>query len=98
MTRILEKTSELDRLEAKLLKRPSYHRVHAQTQSISKIAAKVIRFRASKGLSQAAMAKTAGISRKLLNEIEGLNNDNPSLKTLEALAAAMHMPVNKLLA
>jgi len=98
MTRILEKISDLDRLESELLKRPAYHRVHAQTQSIAKIAAKVIRFRASKGLSQAALAKSAGISRKLLNEIEGLNNDNPGLKTIEALAAAMHLPVNKLLA
>jgi DNA-binding XRE family transcriptional regulator len=48
-------------------------------------------------LSQATLAKEAGLSRKALNEIEGLVNTNPSLKTLEALAHALHMPLPKLI-
>jgi DNA-binding XRE family transcriptional regulator len=99
MTKLLEKTatSDLDRFEARSLRRPSYRRVAAQTQTVSKVAAKVIRFRQAHSLSQAALAKAAGLSRKALNEIEGLVNTNPSLKTLEALAQALHLPLAKLL-
>jgi DNA-binding XRE family transcriptional regulator len=53
---------------------------------------------AAKQLSQEAPARVAGISRKALNEIEVLENTNPSIKTLEALASALHMPVSKLVA
>ena len=65
--------------------------------AVSKVAAKVIRYRQEQSLSQAALAKAAGLSRKALNEIEGLVNVNPGLKTLEALAQAIHMPLGKLL-
>ena len=99
MTKVLERsgTSELDRLEARFLKRPGYRHTHAQSETVSKVAAKLIRFRQDHNLSQAALAKAAGLSRKALNEIEGLTNTNPSLKTLEALAQALHLPLPKLL-
>jgi DNA-binding XRE family transcriptional regulator len=90
--------SRTQEFEAQLLKRSAYRRLHAKTESISRVAAKIIHFRAGKGLSQAALAKIAGISRKQLNEIEVLENTNPGLRTLESLASAMGMPVNKLLA
>jgi DNA-binding XRE family transcriptional regulator len=98
MTKTIEKTAtDLDKFEAQLLKRPGYRKVHAQTATVSKVAAKVIRYRQDHSLSQAALAKAAGLSRKALNEIEGLVNVNPGLKTLEALAQAIHMPLGKLL-
>jgi DNA-binding XRE family transcriptional regulator len=88
--------SSVDRFEAKLLKRSAYRHLHAKTESITKIAANLIRYRAENGLSQAALAKTAGISRKALNEIEVLENTNPGLRTMESLANAMQIPVEKL--
>ena len=62
------------------------------------MAAKVIRYRQERDLSQGALAKAAGLSRKALNEIEGLVNTNPSLKTLEALAHTLRLPLAKLVA
>ena len=87
----------LDALKAKMLKRPGFRKVHAETQSVAKVAAKVVEYRTVHHVSQAALAKKAGISRKLVNEIEGLVNTNPSLKTLEALAKALKIPLTKLL-
>jgi DNA-binding XRE family transcriptional regulator len=100
-TRILEKSaalSDLDRFEHRLSKRPAYRKLRAKASTVSKVAAKVIRYRQAHDLSQGALAKAAGLSRKALNEIEGLVNTNPSLKTLEALADAMRLPLPKLLA
>jgi DNA-binding XRE family transcriptional regulator len=90
--------SELDRFENRLSKRPAYRRLQAKASTVAKVAAKIIRYRQEHDLSQGALAKAAGLSRKALNEIEGLVNTNPSLKTLEALAAALHLPLPKLLA
>lgn len=101
MAPVLEKQkaiSALDRFEARQLKRASYRKVHAKTESISKIAARIIRYRSDKHLTQAALAKSAGFSRKQLNEIEVLENTNPSLRTLEMLAFTMRMPVSRLVA
>jgi len=100
-TKTLEKAgtvSELDRFENLLLKRPGYRKAQGKASTVSKVAAKVIRYRQEHSLSQGALAKAAGLSRKALNEIEGLVNTNPSLKTLEALASALHLPLPKLLA
>ena len=97
MTKTLEK-SVLDRFEAQMLKRSGYRKVYAQSETVAKVAAKVIRYRQDHDLSQAALAKAAGLSRKALNEIEGLVNLNPSLKTLESLAEALQIPLSKMLA
>jgi DNA-binding XRE family transcriptional regulator len=98
MTKVLEKISDLDRFESKLLKRPGYKKIDAETKTVSKIAAKVILYRQAHNLTQAGLAKKAGLSRKAVNEIEGLTNINPSLKTLEALAGALQMPLEKFVA
>jgi DNA-binding XRE family transcriptional regulator len=90
--------SSLDGFEAQMLKRPGYRKADAHVATVSKVAAKVIRYRQAHSLSQAALAQASGLSRKALNEIEGLVNVNPSLKTLEALAKALHMPLSKLIA
>jgi DNA-binding XRE family transcriptional regulator len=91
-------TSPLDRFEAKLLKKPSYRKVHAETALVARISVRLIEHRAKHGLTQAALAAAAGISRKALNEIEVLAQTNPGLKTLEALAQALRIPVATLLA
>ena len=99
MTKVAEKSAtDLDRFEARLLKRPGYRKAHAQVETVSKVASKVIRYRQEHALSQGALAKAAGLSRKALNEIEGLVNTNPSLKTLEALARTLRLPLTKLVA
>jgi|GEM_PF-4437687 len=56
-------TSDLDHLEALLLKKSSYRRVNEQTRTVSKVAARIIRYRQYHSLSQAALAKAAGLSR-----------------------------------
>ena len=88
----------MDRFENRLLKKAGYRKAQAKASTVSKVAAKIIRYRQEHALCQASLAKAAGLSRKALNEIEGLVNTNPSLKTLEALAAALRLPLPKLLA
>ena len=99
MLKTLDKkpASSVAALEARLAKRPGYRRAQAELSTVAKVAAKLILFRQEHGLSQAALAAKTGLSRKALNEIEGLVNSNPSLKTLEALAAGMKLGVGELL-
>jgi XRE family transcriptional regulator, regulator of sulfur utilization len=52
--------------------------------------------RAAKHLSQAAIAKRAGLSREYVLRLEAGQQD-PSLSTLTALAKALGVPVTKLL-
>lgn len=98
MQKTLDKkpASAVAQLETRLAKRPGYRRAKAEMSSVAKVAAKLIRYRQDHGLSQAALAAKAGLSRKALNEIEGLVNTNPSLKTLEALAEAMKLRLGEL--
>ena len=52
--------------------------------------------RAAKHLSQAAIAKRAGLSREYVLRLEAGQQD-PSLSTLTALAKALGVPVTRLL-
>lgn len=54
------------------------------------------RARRAKGLSQVALALSAGISQSTLSAIE-TGAQNPSVATLEAIAAALSCPVGELL-
>jgi len=99
MLKTLDKktTSSVASLEARLAKRPGYRRAQAELSTVAKVAAKLIRYRQEHGLSQAALAGKSRLSRKALNEIEGLVNANPGLKTLEALAGVLKVGVGELL-
>jgi transcriptional regulator with XRE-family HTH domain len=55
------------------------------------------RLRSRKKLSQAALAKRAGLSREYVNKIEAGRYDLP-LSTLNGLAKALGVPVTELLA
>ena len=92
------KISGLDRFENRLLRRPGYRKVVAATTLVAKISARLLEHRSKHGLTQAQLAKSAGVSRKAINEIEGLNQANPGLKTLEGLAKALQLSVSSLLA
>jgi DNA-binding XRE family transcriptional regulator len=98
MQKAMEKrpASAIALLEARLAKRPGYRRAKAELSTVAKVAAKLIHYRQDHALSQAALAAKAGLSRKALNEIEGLVNTNPNLKTLEALAGALKMKLGEL--
>lgn len=91
-------TTDVERLEAEALKRPSYRKIYEETLAVSKVSDRAIIFRGEHKLTQAALAKKSGISRKALNEIECMINTNPTLKTLEGLAKAMKITVSELLA
>jgi transcriptional regulator with XRE-family HTH domain len=54
------------------------------------------RLRTKKELSQAALAKRAGLSREYVNKIEAGRYD-PPLSTLNSLAKALGVPVTELL-
>lgn len=55
----------------------------------------LITIRKSKGLSQIALAEKAGISIGLIGEIE-TGNRNPTLTTIDKIAAALEIPVYQL--
>jgi transcriptional regulator with XRE-family HTH domain len=54
------------------------------------------KLRTAKKLSQAALAKRAGLSREYVNKIEAGRYD-PPLSTLNSLAKALGVPVTELL-
>ena len=54
------------------------------------------RLRVGKDMSQAALAKRAGLTREYVNKLEAGKQD-PSLSTLNALAKALGVPVAALL-
>jgi transcriptional regulator with XRE-family HTH domain len=54
------------------------------------------KLRTKKKLSQAALAKRAGLSREYVNKIEAGRYD-PPLSTLNSLAKALGVPVTELL-
>ena len=54
------------------------------------------RLRAAKAMSQAALAKRAGLTREYVNKLEAGKQD-PSLTTISALAKALGVPVTALL-
>ena len=53
--------------------------------------------RTEKAMSQAALAKRAGLTREYVNKLEAGRQD-PSLTTISALAKALGVPVTALLA
>jgi transcriptional regulator with XRE-family HTH domain len=54
------------------------------------------RLRVTKKMSQAALAKRAGLTREYVNKLEAGKQD-PSLTTMSALAKALGVPVTALL-
>ena len=56
----------------------------------------VRQIRQAKGLSQAEVAKRAGLSREYINKIEAGKYD-PSLSTINALAAALGVTARRLM-
>jgi transcriptional regulator with XRE-family HTH domain len=54
------------------------------------------RLRTTKKMSQAALAKRAGLTREYVNKLEAGKQD-PSLTTISALAKALGVPVTALL-
>jgi transcriptional regulator with XRE-family HTH domain len=54
------------------------------------------RLRGSKKMSQAALARQAGLTREYVNKLEAGKQD-PSLTTISALAKALGVPVARLL-
>jgi transcriptional regulator with XRE-family HTH domain len=54
------------------------------------------RLREAKAMSQAAVAKRAGLTREYVNKLEAGKQD-PSLTTISALAKALGVPVTALL-
>ncbi len=54
------------------------------------------RLRTVKKMSQAALAKRAGLTREYVNKLEAGKQD-PSLTTINALAKALGVPVTALL-
>ena len=53
--------------------------------------------RQKQGLSQNALAKTAGISQGVLSYIESGRTKNPRIDTLAAIAKALGVPIEKLM-
>ena len=58
--------------------------------------AKVRRLRQAKGISQADLAKRAGLTRVYVTRLEAGRQD-PSLSTINALARPLGVPVTELL-
>ena len=61
------------------------------------LAENVKRIRTQKGLSQDKLSKLAGVTLTTLVKIESGANDNPKIKTLKSIAAALEVTVNDLL-
>lgn len=57
----------------------------------------VKKLREERGLTQAALAKKAGVTEAYVSMIEGGIRKNPSLPTLKKLANALGVPVGELL-
>lgn len=55
------------------------------------------RLREARGLSLSALARHSGIAKATLSALES-GNSNPTIATLEALSAALHVPLRELLA
>ncbi len=60
------------------------------------IGAKIRRLRKTAGMSQAALAKRARLTRVYVTRLEAGRQD-PSLSTINALARALRVPVTRLL-
>jgi transcriptional regulator with XRE-family HTH domain len=63
---------------------------------IETMAMRLKTLRKARGVSQEALAKRAGISRTYLARLETARQD-PTLSTLEKLAKALKVPIEKLL-
>jgi len=63
---------------------------------VAKMAKRLQQLRAAKGWSQRDLAERAGISREYLARLETARQD-PTLRTLEKLAKALHVKVSTLL-
>jgi len=61
-----------------------------------RVSMKLKQYRESRGLTQEALAKKAGLSRAYIARLE-IGRHNPTLSTLEKLAKALKVKVGKLL-
>ena len=59
---------------------------------------KIVKRREKMGLSQTAFAKLAGVDATMLSCIESGARDNPTLRTVAKIAAALGISVSSLLA
>lgn len=71
---------------------PYYRRNRARVEKSGAVAAQVRNLRKAKGITQAQLARAAGILRPNLSRIEA-GKHRPTLDTLEKLAAALKVPV-----
>ncbi len=61
------------------------------------LADNVKRYRAKKGLSQDQLARKAGVTYSTLTKLESGVNQNPKVKTLQQIAAALDVTLNDLM-
>jgi XRE family transcriptional regulator, regulator of sulfur utilization len=67
------------------------------TETVRHLGRNLASLRSARGWSQAHFARIAGLPRSTVTQIES-GDSNPSLKILLALAAALHVPLEELLA
>jgi len=68
----------------------------APDDALTKFGARVRELRKARGLTQHALAESAGIDRKTVNRIENTRY-SPTLTNVFAIAEALHVPANRLL-
>ncbi len=61
------------------------------------LADNVKRYRTKKGLSQDQLARKAGVTYSTLTKLESGVNQNPKVKTLQQIAAALDVTLNDLM-
>jgi transcriptional regulator with XRE-family HTH domain len=61
------------------------------------LAENVKRYRTKKGLSQDQLARKAGVTYSTLTKLESGVNQNPKVKTLQQIAAALDVTLNDLM-
>jgi transcriptional regulator with XRE-family HTH domain len=61
------------------------------------LADNIKRYRATMGLSQDQLARKAGITYSTLTKLESGVNQNPKVKTLQQLAAALEVTLDELM-
>ena len=61
------------------------------------LAENIKRYRAEKGLSQEQLAQKAGVTYSTLTKLESGVNQNPKVKTLQAVAEALEVTLDDLM-
>lgn len=77
-------------------KSPTIHKIAAEVDPPYILAANIIDYRHARGLTQASLAKLAGIAQPRIAEIE-CGESNPRLSTITRLALALDVTVGDLL-